>query len=70
MEKIYRFYNLRKDFNKKQLTFYKMCFTSLLCGLWPDLWPFHRLYCKRSGAPNDRIFPNTPEVSQMVFSVL
>ena len=23
-----------------------------------------------SGAPNDRMFPNTPEVSQMVFSVL
>ena len=22
------------------------------------------------GAPNDRMFPNTPEVSQMVFSVL
>ena len=47
-----------------------MCVTSLLCGPWPDLWPFHRLYCKRSGAPNDRMFPNTPEVSQMVFSVL
>ena len=47
-----------------------MCFTSLLCRPWPDLWPFHRLYCKRSGAPNDRMFPNTPEVSQMVFSVL
>ena len=24
----------------------------------------------KSGAPNDRTFPNTPEVSQMVFSVL
>ena len=35
-----------------------MCVTSLLCGPWPDLWPFHRLYCKRSGAPNDRMFPN------------
>ena len=25
---------------------------------------------KETGAPNDRMFPNTPEMSQMVFSVL
>ena len=42
VEKTYRFCNLRKwkDFNKKQLTLHKMCVTSLLCGLWADLWPF------------------------------
>ena len=23
-----------------------MCVTSLLCGLWPNLWPFRGMYCK------------------------
>ena len=48
-KKTYRFRNLRKwkDFDKKQLTLHKMCVTSLLCGLWANLWPFYGLYCKR-----------------------
>ena len=47
MEKTYRFRNLRKskDFNKKkQLTLHKMCVTSLVCGLWSDLWLIYGLY--------------------------
>ena len=34
-----------------------------LSGYWAT-------YCIFPGAPNDRMFPNTPEVSEMVFSVL
>ena len=54
--KTYRFCNLRKwkDFKnnntkKKKKTAYltQMCVTSLLCGPWADLLPFHWLYCKR-----------------------
>ena len=26
---------------KKQLTLHKMCVTSLLGGLWTNLWPFY-----------------------------
>ena len=37
----------RKDFNKKQLTLHKMCFTSLLRGPLAELWPFYGLYCER-----------------------
>ena len=48
-KKTYRFRNLQKwtDFNKKQLTFLKMCVTSLLCGPRADLWPFYGFLCKR-----------------------
>ena len=48
-KKSYRFCNLRKgkDFNKKQLTLFKMCVASLLCGPWADLWPFHGFLCER-----------------------
>ena len=38
---------INKIKKKKQLTLHKMCVTSLLCGLWADLWPFYWLYCKR-----------------------
>ena len=30
---------------KKQLTLHKMCVTSLLGGLWTNLWPFYGLDC-------------------------
>ena len=36
-----------KDFNKKQLTLYKMCVMSLLCGPRADLWPFYGFLWKR-----------------------
>ena len=41
-EKTYRFRNQRKwkYFNKKQLTLFKMCVTSLLCGPRAVLWVF------------------------------
>ena len=41
--------SIKKKIKKKikQLTLHKMCVTSLLCGLWADLWPFYWLYCKR-----------------------
>ena len=32
---------------QKKITLHKMCFTSLLCGSWADLRPFHGLYFKR-----------------------
>ena len=32
---------------KKQLTFLKMCVTSLLFGPRADLWPFYQFLCKR-----------------------
>ena len=32
---------------KKQLTFLKMCVTSLLRGPRTDLWPFYGFLCKR-----------------------
>ena len=43
-KKKHLFYNLRKkkEFNKKRLTLFKLCVTSLLCGPRANLWPFHR----------------------------
>ena len=34
---------------KKQLTLFKMCVTSLLCGPRAELWPFYEFLCKRFG---------------------
>ena len=45
-KKTYRFCYLGKgkDFNKRQLTFLKLCVTSLLCGPRADSWLFKGFY--------------------------
>ena len=46
--KTYRFRPTKKyKTNKKQHTLHKVSVTTLLWGLWADLWPFYGLYCKR-----------------------
>ena len=58
--------------NKAQAIFLKLYvnFQPATGPYWqPWFWNLH-MYMHRPKAPNDQMFPNTPEVSEMVFSVL